>query len=111
MSSDAGTPDASDVISAEIVEDWVEANNRRTAIEFLRSTTVMASILTVLFLSSTILYFMLDEEPVDYGASMVFDQERTRSFAEDLVSMGHPEWQGRMSGSAEEQATAEYIAN
>ena len=111
MSSDAGNPDDSDVISAEIVEDWVEANNRRTAIEFLRSTTVMASILTVLFLSSTILYFMLDEEPVDYGASMVFDQERTRSFAEDLVSMGHPEWQGRMSGSAEEQATAEYIAN
>tara|TARA_B100001996_G_scaffold317551_1_gene260899 strand:+ start:32 stop:1666 length:1635 start_codon:yes stop_codon:yes gene_type:complete len=111
MSSDAENPDDSDVISAEIVEDWVEANNRRTAIEFLRSTTVMASILTVLFLSSTILYFMLDDEPVDYGASMVFDQERTRSYAEELVSMGHPDWQGRMSGSAEEQATAEYIAD
>ena len=91
----------SEVISAEIAEDWVEANNRRTAIEFLKSKTVMASVLTVLFLSSTVLYFMLDDEPVDYGASMVFDQDRTRSFAEDLVSMGHPEWQGRMSGSAD----------
>ncbi len=111
MSSDAENPDDSDVISAEIVEDWVEANNRRTAIEFLRSTTVMASILTVLFLSSTILYFMLDEEQVDYGSSMTFDQDRTRSYAQDLVNLGHPDWFGRMSGSAEEQATAEYIAN
>ena len=111
MSSDAGNPDDSDVISAEIVEDWVEANNRRTAIEFLRSTTVMASILTVLFLSSTILYFMLDEEQVDYGSSMTFDQDRTRSYAQDLVNLGHPDWFGRMSGSAEEQATAEYIAD
>ena len=42
MSSDAGNPDDSDVISAEIVEDWVEANNRRTAIEFLRSTTAVS---------------------------------------------------------------------
>ena len=111
MSSDAENPDDSGVISAEIVDDWVEANNRRSAIEFLRSTTVMASILTVLFLSSTILYFMLDEEQVDYGASMTFDQDRTRSYAQDLVNLGHSEWQGRMSGSAEEQATAEYIAD
>mgnify|MGYP001308547009 FL=1 len=111
MSSDAENTDDSDVISAEIVEDWVEANNRRTAVEFLRSTTVMASILTVLFLSSTILYFMLDEEQVDYGSSMTFDQDRTRSYAQDLVNLGHPEWFGRMSGSAEEQATAEYIAD
>ena len=51
------------ILVAEIAEDWVEANNRRSAIDFLRSTTVMASILTVLFLSSTLLYFMLDEEP------------------------------------------------
>ena len=83
MSSDAESPDDSGVISAEIVEDWVGANNRRSAVEFLRSTTVMASILTVLFLSSTILYFMLEDEPVDYGASMVFDQDRTRSYAQD----------------------------
>ena len=100
-----------EILVAEIAEDWVEANNRRSAIDFLRSTTVMASILIVLFLSSTLLYFMLDEEPVDYGASMVFEEDRARGYAEDLVNLGHPDWKGRMSGSAEEQAAAEYIAN
>ena len=100
-----------EILVAEVAEDWVEANSRRSAIDFLRSTTVMASILVVLFLSSTLLYFMLDDEPVDYGSSMVFEEDRARGYAEDLVNLGHPDWKGRMSGSAEEQAAAEYIAN
>ncbi len=100
-----------EVISAEVVEDWVEANNRRTALDFFRSKTVIATTLVILFISSTLIYFITAEETVDYGSSMVFDQSRTRGYTEDLVSLGHPDWKGRMSGSAEEQATAEYIAN
>ncbi len=100
-----------EIFSAEIAEDWTGANHRRSAVEFLRSTTFVASVLVVLFISSTFLYFFLDDEPVDYGASIEFDQDRVRGFAEDLVSLGHPEWKGRMSGSIEEQATAEYIAD
>jgi len=100
-----------EILSAELAEDWVEANNRRTALDFLLDTKVMAVSLVLIFVSSTVLYFMLDEENVDYGASMEFDQDRVRGYAQDLVDLGHPEWQGRMSGSAEEQAAAEYIAN
>jgi hypothetical protein len=100
-----------EILVAEVVEDWAEANNRRSAIEFFRSTTVMAIILIVIFLSSTLLYFMLDEEQVDYGASMVFEEDRARGYAEDLINLGHPDWKGRMSGSVEEQAAAEYIAD
>ncbi|MBT4065952.1 MAG: M20/M25/M40 family metallo-hydrolase [Euryarchaeota archaeon] len=100
-----------DIISAEVVEDWAEAKNRRSALEFFQSTTAMAIVLVVLFISSSLLYFMLDDDPVDYGASMVFEQDRARGYAEDLVNLGHPDWKGRMSGSAEEQAAAEYIAN
>lgn len=99
------------IIPAEIAEDWVEAGNRRSALDFFRSTTAMAIVLVVIFVSSTLLYFMLDDEPVDYGASMDFDQNRAKGYAEDLLELGHPEWKGRMSGSAEELATAEYIAN
>lgn len=99
------------IIPAEIADDWVEAGNRRNALDFFRSTTAMAIVLVVIFVSSTLLYFMLDDEPVDYGASMNFDQNRARGYAEDLLGLGHPDWKGRMSGSAEELATAEYIAN
>ena len=30
-----------------------------------------------------------------------FEAEQTRTYAEDLVELGHPEWEGRMSGTIE----------
>ena len=42
-------------------------------------------------------------EPIDFDASQV------RWYAEELVALGHPEWEGRMSGSPEEAAAAEMI--
>jgi hypothetical protein len=38
-----------------------------------------------------------------------FDQDSARQFAENLVSFGHPEWEGRMSGTSEERNVSEYI--
>ena len=74
-----------EILSAEVVEEWSEANNRRSAREFFQSKTAIASILLVLLVTSTFLYFFLEEEKVDYGASMEFDQDRIRAYAEDLV--------------------------
>ena len=98
-----------EVISAEIAE-WSETNNRRTAIGFLQNSTVIAGILVTLFIIY-ILVFYLEEETVDYGESLTYDQDRTRGYVEDLLELGHPDWYGRMSGTAEEQASAEYINN
>jgi hypothetical protein len=42
-------------------------------------------------------------EPIDFDAS------QARWYAEQLVALGHPEWEGRMSGSPEEAAAAEMI--
>ena len=39
-----------------------------------------------------------------------FDADQTRTFAEELVALGHPEWEGRMSGTVEEANTSAYIA-
>ena len=100
-----------DIFEAEVIEDWNQAERRRSAFAFLQDTTAQAIILVLLLLSSTTAYFLLGDEPVDYGSSVTYDEERTRGYAEYLVSLGHPEWKGRMSGTAEEQATAEYIAN
>ena len=40
-----------------------------------------------------------------------FDTEKTREFAQSLVDLGHPEWEGRMSGTVEEENTANAIKN
>ena len=38
-----------------------------------------------------------------------FDQDQARLFAEELVSYGHPDWEGRMSGTTEEANVSTYI--
>ena len=38
-----------------------------------------------------------------------FDSEQARIYAQSLVDMGHPEWEGRLSGTVEEKNTAEAI--
>mgnify|MGYP001170776012 FL=1 len=38
-----------------------------------------------------------------------FDIEQTRSYTQTLVNLGHPEWEGRLSGTIEEKNTADSI--
>ena len=38
-----------------------------------------------------------------------FDSNQTRAFAQGLVDLGHPEWEGRLSGTVEEENTAQSI--
>ena len=48
----------------------------------------------------------------DYEYELIeFDQQQARIFAEELVTLGHPDWKGRMSGTIEESNTAQYISN
>ena len=49
-----------ELISAEVVEDWKNANNKRSGFALLQSSTMKAVVLTVIFLSSTLLYFYLE---------------------------------------------------
>jgi len=44
-----------------------------------------------------------DYELIDYDAA------QAQTFAEELVSFGHPEWEGRMSGTTEEANVSAYI--
>ena len=41
------------------------------------------------------------------GELIDFDATQTRAFAEGLLALGHPEWEGRMSGTIEEHNTAQ----
>ncbi len=38
-----------------------------------------------------------------------FDTIQSKNFAQNLVNLGHPEWEGRLSGTIEEKNTAESI--
>ena len=38
-----------------------------------------------------------------------FDESMARQYAQDLVDLGHPDWEGRMSGTDEEAAAAQMI--
>ena len=46
----------------------------------------------------------------DYEYELIdYDAAQTLQFAENLVSYGHPDWEGRMSGTEQEQNASEYI--
>ena len=38
-----------------------------------------------------------------------FDPTSARGYAESIIALGHPEWEGRMSGTNEEHNTADFI--
>ena len=47
----------------------------------------------------------------DYEYELIdFDQTQARNFAQDLVNLGHPDWEGRMSATTEEANTSQYIS-
>ena len=46
----------------------------------------------------------------DYEYKLIeFDQNQALTYAENLVELGHPDWEGRMSGTQEEANAAQYI--
>ena len=66
---------------------------------------IVGGSVTAIFFGDTIVGWFTDEE-FD-GELIDFDPAQTRAFAEGLLALGHPEWEGRMSGTAEEHATAQ----
>lgn len=83
----------------------------RTVIGQFNLAQTLSSVAAVLLLilvvfNPSILGFGEDEpvyEPIGFDAS------QTRWYAQELVNLGHPEWEGRMSGSPEEAAGAQMI--
>ena len=65
-----------------------------------------ALLLMVVLFNPSILGFG-EDEPVYQPIG--FDASQTRWYAQELVNLGHPEWEGRMSGSPEEAAGAQMI--
>ena len=97
-------------------EETNENSKFQTIISRIFSLPVPVIAVTVLLLlastAGTVLYAdeisrWIKGEP-DYKL-IEFDSGEARGYAQSLVDLGHPEWTGRMSGTAQETATAEFI--
>ncbi len=69
--------------------------------------SVSAALLLMLVLFNPSILGFGEDEPVYQPIG--FDASQTRWYAQELVNLGHPEWEGRMSGSPEEAAGAQMI--
>ena len=105
---------AGEVLAAEVVEDADFASRFiRRKVELFGVQIPAVALVGVLvlgtlgagLLAGPMIMAWLQPEP-EYEL-IDFDTARARGFAEHLVSLGHPQWGGRLSGTAEELATAE----
>ena len=104
-----------DVLDAEMVDDS-GLFSRQGFVERLKqlpvSVLAVIGIMLIGTMGSAVLYGddvidWIQGEP-DYQL-IDFNSTSARGFAESLVDLGHPEWEGRMSGTIEEHNTAEFI--
>jgi hypothetical protein len=69
---------------------------------------LLSSIILVAIIQPDFVMNLFGEEEIEYEL-IEFDADRARGFAQSLVDLGHPEYKGRMSGSAEEGNAASMI--
>ena len=103
-----------------IEADLVEENNstkafitqmKKQIIGPLNLGSVIAIGLSLLMISSVL---VLQPAWLGFGSDydyeiIEFDPSQTKTYAEELVALGHPDWEGRMSGTIEEANTSQYI--
>ena len=104
------------VFPAEIVDLPSENKGFRRLLNRIKdlpfSTLMVISILIVGGSGGVVIY---GDEILDFVQGepeyvlIDFDTGKTREFAQTLVDLGHPEWEGRMSGTVEEENTANAI--
>ena len=108
-----------EVIEAEIASEESSASlDARLKQQFERAKQLPVSVLAVIgimlvgTMGGAVLY---GDDIVDWIQGtpnyelIEFDPASARGYAESLIDLGHPEWEGRMSGTNEEHNTAEFI--
>ena len=108
------------VVDAEVIEAEGTASNARKALtdgvararELPLPVLVVSALILVGGSGGAILYGddiieWIRGEP-DYQL-IEFDAEQSRVYAQSLVDLGHPNWEGRLSGTIEEKNTADSI--
>ncbi len=98
------------VIEAEIIPTNSKFKQQAIIVrDIILTPAILASLLVVVFISSTLVVIFVDFSPEIEYELIDFDKTSARGFAQDLVDLGHEDWKGRMSGTAEELAAAQYV--
>ena len=106
---------SNDFLEAEITEDSATQSGR-IIIGRIKQLPVSVLAVTGIMLLGTMGGALLYGDDVvewiqgepDYQL-IEFDATSARGYAQSLVDLGHPEWEGRMSGTIEEHNTADFI--
>ena len=104
------------VFSAEMVNNEQSTDDTRNFINKVRDLPLSVLIVIgILLLGGSGGAVIYGEEIMDFIQGepdyvlIDFDSSMARGYAETLVGLGHPEWEGRMSGTVEEENTANAI--
>ena len=106
---------SNDFLEAEITEDSVMQSGRSMIGRVKQLPVSVLAVIGIMLLGTmggALLYGddvieWIQGEP-DYQL-IEFDATSARGYAQSLVDLGHPEWEGRMSGTIEEHNTADFI--
>lgn len=100
-----------DLVDEESRYDMIISRMKTQVIGPLNIGAVIAILLSILMISTVLII-----QPSwlgfgdDYDYELIdFEQSQTKMYAEELVALGHPDWEGRMSGTVEEANTSLYI--
>ncbi|MGB1436426.1 MAG: M28 family peptidase [Candidatus Thalassarchaeaceae archaeon] len=109
----------SEIIDAKIVNDNLSEGVKNKIYQgfvILRNTPVPTlGIIAILLIGTSGGAFLYSDEIMEFIGEDVeytlidFDIEQTKSYTQTLVNLGHPEWEGRLSGTIEEKNTADSI--
>ena len=109
----------SEIIDAKIVNDNLSEGIKNKIYQgfvVLRDTPVATlGIIAILLIGTSGGAFLYSDEIMEFIGEDVeytlidFDIEQTKSYTQTLVNLGHPEWEGRLSGTIEEKNTADSI--
>ena len=109
----------SEIIDAKIVNDNLSEGIKNKIYQgfvVLRDTPVPTlGIIAILIIGTSGGAFLYSDEIMEFIGEDVeytlidFDIEQTKSYTQTLVNLGHPEWEGRLSGTIEEKNTADSI--
>lgn len=100
-----------DLVEDESSYDAIIAKMKTQVIGPLNLGAIIAIFISLLMVSSVL---VLKPAWLGFGADydyelIDFDQSQTKIYADELVALGHPTWEGRMSGTVEEANTSAYI--
>ena len=104
-----------DVLDAEIADESSQPNGRSIVWRVKQLPVSVLAVIGIMLIGTmggALLYGddvieWIQGEP-DYQL-IEFDPTSARGYAQSLVDLGHPEWEGRMSGTIEEHNTADFI--